>query len=316
MGQDFRGDFLGFTFNGTHSSELGIVRINAGDRETKDLSPQIKDTTVDIPGSDGVYFVTSQYQQRQFQVAFAYDGVSEANIKQIRDLFSDKEVHSLIFDEEPYKTYSVKVTSPVKLSFICFDNLEGTARVYKGEGNVTFTAFYPFAKATYKTWTDYVIETEGTRHYDVNGVCVEEWVEASGLKSTLVDYDSFDGVEALLYNGGEMPSPISMVLYIVEDGLFPIRYTQDGDTKGIAVIDTTELTKENYYRFNSKLKLLEGGTIVSNKFVPNGLIHNGAIVAGDFFSIKPAVSTVVQKLVVTSATMVTISHIEYDYLYV
>ena len=153
-----------------------------GTGKLKTCLPKLRILQVDIPGSDGVYFVTSQYQQRQFQVAFAYDGVSEANIKQIRDLFSDKEVHSLIFDEEPYKTYSVKVTSPVKLSFICFDNLEGTARVYKGEGNVTFTAFYPFAKATYKTWTDYVIETEGTRHYDVNGVCVEEWVEASGLK--------------------------------------------------------------------------------------------------------------------------------------
>lgn len=320
MSNDFKGEFLGFTFNETHSSELEIVRINTGERGQKDLSPQFRDTTIEIPGSDGIYYLTSQYQQTQFQIDFAFDNVGEAEIKAMRALFSDKEIHTLIFDEEPYRSYRAKVTAPVKLNYICFDNTDATARIYKGEGQVSFTAFYPFASAPYKTWTEYVDvdnpKNTSTAHYDANDVLIEAWLSAANLKESLTGYDAFVNTDALLYNGGEMPSPISMVLYIVEDGLFTIRYNQDGDTKGIAVIDTTELTKENYYRFNSKLKLLEGGTIVSNKFVPDGLIHNGAIVAGDFFSIKPAADTVVQKLVVTSATMVTISHIEYDYLYV
>lgn len=316
MSNSFKGDFLGFTFNGIHSSELGIVRVNIGGRGQLDLSPQFKDNTVDVPGSDGIYYLTTQYQQKQFQISFAFDNVSETNIKTMRTLFSAKEVYSLIFDEEPYRSYDVKVSAPVKLSYICFDNADNTARVYKGEGDVTFTAFYPFAKAPYKTWTEYVETTEGDRHYDINGVCIEEWLDAANLKENLTDYDAFIGTDALLYNPGDVVSPMSFVFQVKESGYFQVKYTKSGDTKGIVIIDTSELTDENYYRFNSKTRLLEGGAIVSNVFVPDGLVYNQAIIAGDFFSIDPAASTVEQKLVQSSTTMCLISQIQYDYLYV
>jgi phage-related protein len=316
MSNSFKGDFLGFTFNNIHSSELGIVRVNTGNRGYLDLSPQFKDDTIEVPGSDGIYYLTTQYQQKQFQVSFAFDNVSEANIKTMRTLFSAKEVCTLIFDEEPYRSYDVKVSAPVKLSYICFDNADNTARVYKGEGDVIFTAFYPFAKAPYKTWTEYVATTEGGRHYDINGVCIEEWLDAANLKENLTGYDEFVGTEALLYNPGDVASPMSFVFQVKESGYFQVKYTKSGDTKGIVIIDTSKLTNENYYRFNSKTRLLEGGAIVSNIFVPNGLIYNQAIIAGDFFSIEPAPSTVVQKLVCSSETICLISQIQYDYLYI
>lgn len=320
MSNDFKGEFLGFTFNETHSSELEIVRINTGGRGQKDLSPQFRDTTIEIPGSDGIYYLTSQYQQTQFQIDFAFDNVGEAKIKAMRALFSDKEIHTLIFDEEPYRSYRAKVTAPVKLNYICFDNTDATARIYKGEGQVSFTAFYPFASAPYKTWTEYVDvdnpKNTSTAHYDANDVLIEAWLSAANLKESLTGYDAFVNTDALLYNAGDIPSPLSFVLQVKESGNFQIKYTRDGDTTGIVIIDTSELTDESYYRFNSKTRLLEGGTVTLGIFIPDGTVHNQAIIAGDFFSIEPEVTDIDQKLVQSSTTMCLISQIQYDYLYI
>jgi len=36
-----KGDFLGFTFNGVHSSELGLTRVSDGSRYNENLYPTI-----------------------------------------------------------------------------------------------------------------------------------------------------------------------------------------------------------------------------------------------------------------------------------
>ena len=49
----FKGDYLGFTFNGKHSSNFGIVRTSSGSRFDEDLLPTIQDKSVQVPGKDG-----------------------------------------------------------------------------------------------------------------------------------------------------------------------------------------------------------------------------------------------------------------------
>ena len=41
-----KGDFLGFSFDGTHSKDLGIVHVSSSDRYDENLFPEIKDKTV------------------------------------------------------------------------------------------------------------------------------------------------------------------------------------------------------------------------------------------------------------------------------
>jgi hypothetical protein len=36
-----KGDYIGFTFNGVHSSELGLVRVSNGSRYETDLLPPL-----------------------------------------------------------------------------------------------------------------------------------------------------------------------------------------------------------------------------------------------------------------------------------
>jgi hypothetical protein len=38
---EFKGDYMGFTYNNTHSSALGIVRVSDGSRFNENLLPTI-----------------------------------------------------------------------------------------------------------------------------------------------------------------------------------------------------------------------------------------------------------------------------------
>ena len=143
----FSGDFLGFTIGQIHSSQLNIIRVSSGDRYEDNLLPQLKDTTIEVPGGDGTYYVDTFYSQKPFTLNFAYDDLRDEDLRQLRQVFGFKGVQPLIFDELPYKQYMVKVASPPQFRYICFDHL--STRLYKGEGSVSLVAYYPYATATF-----------------------------------------------------------------------------------------------------------------------------------------------------------------------
>ena len=116
-----KGDFLGFTFDDVHSSELGITRISDGSRYTENLLPTIQDKTIQVPGSDGTYYHGSFYTQKAFNFPIAFDSLTEEQLRKIKVLFADKKIHNLIFDELPYKIYKVKTIGTPNLEYICFD---------------------------------------------------------------------------------------------------------------------------------------------------------------------------------------------------
>ena len=163
---------MGFTYNNTHSSTLGIVRTSDGSRFNENLLPTIQDKTVPVPGGDGMYFFGSYYTQRQFSVSFAFDGLTEEQIGEIKRVFGDKQIHDLIFDETPYKVYSAKVTGTATLKYIPF--AEGsTNRLYKGEGTIQFTCYFPFARCRFTTREEYE---------NIGCVNIDEWWNASHIE--------------------------------------------------------------------------------------------------------------------------------------
>ena len=153
--QDFKGDYMGFTYNGKHSSELGIVRVSDGSRFNENLLPTIQDKTVQVPGGDGMYYFGSYYTQRQFNVNFAFDSLDETGIAELKKHFGDKQIHDLIFDETPYKVWSAKVTGTATLKYIPFGEGE-TGRTYRGEGTIQFTCYQSYARVKSKSPYDYV----------------------------------------------------------------------------------------------------------------------------------------------------------------
>lgn len=136
-------DFLGFTFNGKHSYlDLGVLRI-INDRIQHSLSPDMNDITADNPGGDGMYYFGSRHKSRKFSIDFAFDHLTEQQMREWKKFCSNKELSDLIFDEEPYKVYTAKITGAPILKTIPFE--EDGQRIYKGEGTLEFTCYWPYA---------------------------------------------------------------------------------------------------------------------------------------------------------------------------
>ena len=290
------GDFIGFTFNGVHSSDMGIIRTSDGSRFNENLLPASTDKTVQIPGGDGTYYFGSNYTQRQIPISIATDELTETQFRQLKQWLGDKQIHPLVFDEAPYKTYMVKTSSAPTLKFICFDNItknngEMTVnRVYKGEGSLQFIAYFPFARCTKKYLSEY---TDSNK---------EEWASASGLLTTQGDYDG-TGAEINLYNPGDVET--DFFAYYARTSLK--RLTKIYINSNILNFDfsNNDNVIDTYIRINSKANLIEG---CDENFKPTGTLYNKFITSGDFFKIP----TGENQLLSVGANCV---KIEYDYLY-
>lgn len=118
---EIKGDFLGFTFAGVRSEDLGFCRTSDGDRYEESLQPDVRDNTAEVPGMDGEYFFGSNYEPKQIEINIAFDSMTEEQFRRFQRHFGRKQQGELIFDERPYKKYLAKIESPIELSFVCFD---------------------------------------------------------------------------------------------------------------------------------------------------------------------------------------------------
>lgn len=158
------GPFLGFKYNNIHSSQFGIVRINTGNRMQYDLLPESTDLTQNVEGVNGTLYYGTVYKKRDFTVNFAFDNMSETQKIQMQSWLGDGEIHELTFDEREEIVYSAKVTGKATLSVIPFEDNGQT--IYKGEGAIIFTCYYPFGRkkveianpASVETITNYGVQ--------------------------------------------------------------------------------------------------------------------------------------------------------------
>lgn len=139
-------DFIDFSFGDKKASDFNIIRVSNGSRFDENLLPTIQDKTVQVPGADGTYYFGSYYTQRQFSIPIAFNAMTEANLREMRQWLGDKKIKNLVFSEAPYKVYRAKCTGTATIKHICF--MENDERIYKGEGTLQFTAYVPFARTT------------------------------------------------------------------------------------------------------------------------------------------------------------------------
>lgn len=182
---EWRGDFLGFSLDGVHSSTLGLTRISDGDRYEDILLPSFSDVTTNASGVDGTYYFGSNFTQKTFSIKVSYDGITDTQLRKIRQLCSKKEPVDLIFDEFPYKVYTVKISDPPQFSYLCFD--EGVERVYKGEGTFNFISYAPFARSRFQYIEDYNLKE--ISEWAGVGSNKMEWLSSSGIRSKKEKYN-------------------------------------------------------------------------------------------------------------------------------
>lgn len=270
-----KGDYIGFSYNGKHSSDLGIIRTSDGSRFNENLLPSMQDKTVQVPGGDGSYFFGTQYTARQFSVPFAFDSLTEKQLQELKKVFGDKKVHPLVFDENPYKVFLAKVTSSATIKYIAFEEGD-TNRTYKGEGDIQFTAYTPYAKAKHKFLDQYSEEEQ---------LLSDEWNGAAQLLSTQGNFDKLVGNQIELYNPGDVESDFVLTINFV-DGKIPASKLSLANTDDInsqlAFKEISAQGADTILKINTKTNLFEGFDQFGRR---TGNVYNKAVVAGAFFKI-------------------------------
>ena len=176
LGWTYDDDFIAFAFGDFNSKffyvqnpqetdaqkqiQGGIIRTSDGDRYNMNLVPPMQDKTAEVPGGDGQYYFGTYHKPKVFDISFAFDYLTQDGLRKLKKAFAGKEMRELVFSEEPDKVYMAKVTSQPNIKTICFDETytvttgEGeevvtttyTQEVYKGEGSVQFTAYWPYGR--------------------------------------------------------------------------------------------------------------------------------------------------------------------------
>lgn len=215
----FQGDYLGFSFNGIHSSELGLVRVN-GSNISDQLLPQITDiTTVPAKKSHTLYYGTT-YQQRTFSINFAFEKLTEEEIIKIKQTFNDNGIHKLIYDETPYKSYRAKARGASVIKHLAFVDGQQN-RYYNGEGSISFISYFPFAISEFSSLN--------SERYN------QDWRMASDIPAEGL-YGTVEDNQAWIYNAGDDDMIIKVTLNVeslmAEKIDFEIRcQTESGDEK-------------------------------------------------------------------------------------
>lgn len=325
-----RGDFTGFTFGNKHSSELGITRVSNGSRYDENLLPTMQDKTVQVPGGDGTYYFGSFYTQKPFNIPIAFDSLTEEEVRTLREHFGNKNPQRLIFDEAPYKYYMAKVTGTPQIKTICFD--EDGRRIYKGEGTISFTCYYPYAKSNFKFLDDFktlqikIKENNEDKTYTYLEFYnnLNEWKDTSRMLDNQGNYNKIPSASISLYNAGDMETDFKIYLKFHLDpsdvegltklplAINELNLKQNEKLLNSLIFSSSIIAKNKEDEgicINSKNNLIEG--FKENKenqsYELTGTIYNEYISSGDFFKIPLGYSDITSEA--------EINKIEYDYIY-
>lgn len=266
-------DFIGFSFDDVHSSDLGVLRVSDGSRYNEYLLPTSQDVTVQVPGGDGTYYFGSYYTGKPFPISIAFDSLTEKQLRKLRQTFTLKKIGRLVFDEAPYKYYMAKVVSQPQLKYICFGR-PGEPRVYKGEGTIQFMAYYPYAKSTHLSLKD----SEGNFYKEFQDANRVEWAEESGLPETS---PSLSGATIAVKNVGDLEMDWRALYSFDSQWGIPSRIEING-VGLLTLSNVTQMTGDSYIAINSKTNLIEGLDADEN---PTGNLYNKYISGGAFFKI-------------------------------
>ena len=146
-------DFTGFSFNGVHSSMLGIVRVSNGNRFEANLLPSLNDITTEVPGGDGTYFYRTNYRKYDMTFNIAFEDMDENQFRFLRSFYISNGLFNLILDENPYKVYKAKGKGLNNIKFVPF--AASNNRRYSGEGTLSFEIYEGTAKSRFKYTDDY-----------------------------------------------------------------------------------------------------------------------------------------------------------------
>ena len=260
-----KGDFISFTYNGVHSTELGIVRVSSSNRYNDQLIPTSKEKTSESVGMNGTYFFKTYYTSREIILNIAFDEVTEGGIRLMRQIFGDQKEHQLIFDDEPYKVYYAKVNGQPQLKYICFNDYEKNpvARIYKGEGTINFICYDPFAHclSNYKNYNDWTIGKTINNPLWYKYDNKEEWNLSAKLSTNNQIGQWNENGYFLLYNPGDVEADYKLYVPISSGSNISSLTIENSETLESYSLQLNEFQnydEDTHICFNSKTNIIEG----------------------------------------------------------
>lgn len=221
------------------------------------------------------------------QIDFAFDKLTDKDFNSLKRMFSFKGLKRLILDEEPYKYYMVRPSQPPSLSYVCFDEPysesteenkiwaetkigENLRRIYKGEGSVQFTAYYPYARAINPVTITYTEGNTGT----------EVW------------------------NPGDLPAELEFTYSLVAlSSTLNLRIRNSEGEQLFSINPITPVTGDTHLLINTHTQLLEG---LDTDLQKTGNLYNRFIRQGDFPALQPGFSNVISSQQFINAAFVPI----------
>ena len=182
--------------------------------------------------------------------------------------------------------------------------MEDGKRIYKGEGTISFVAYYPFARGVYKIGDSIPEEIKNTK----------EWIDASGLKGAVKDnYNSFsEGGSCNLYNAGDLPTDFKLIVNIENKPTNITLKNNENQIIGSLNFSLAKQGSDTHVRFNSATQLIEGLIkSTDGEFELTGNLYNKYITDGDWFKI-PICESIINIVETSHSDKPTI---DYDYLY-
>lgn len=188
-------DYTGFTFNGIHTSQLGLVRVSAGSRYQRNLLPSFQNFTETDGSIDGTYYFGNSNKSKNFNIDLAFDSVTEEELQEISQWLS-VDIGELIFDELPFKKYYARVDSSPTMQYIPF--YEKGNRIYKGEISFNFVCYDPYGYSVTKNKADFYGADGNLKPQFIN---IDEWLAASGISDT-ENPTKTSSTQWICFNGG------------------------------------------------------------------------------------------------------------------
>jgi hypothetical protein len=271
-------DFIGFSFNGVSSQSLGISRVSDGSRYNEQMLPGFQDKSAQMPGSDYTLYWESFYNTRTWTLSIAFDHMTDAQMSLLRRTFNTKNLAPLTFAERDGIHWLAKVQSPPQLKYICFD--EDNERIYKGEGTITFIAYYPFGMS----------ELQPKRNI----------------------------ASANITNSGDIPMDWYVVITKARAAnLSEVEVQVNNNAIGqLQFSNITMESNDNFLVINSKTNLVEGASAYNSStgtYTATGNVYNQYMSYGDFFQIPTGNSNFL--IIPASTTSGYVGDLYYRYLY-
>ena len=199
-----------------------------------------------------------------------------------------------------------------------YEYQEGTERIYKGEGKVTFIAYFPFAKSNFK-----VLPELGNEYYEGR----DDWAVSSGILSQeerdREQIDVYSAGAINVYNAGDVSTGFRLYIPSGLADTATLTYnagaSNQSETASLIIKPFNLVTGDEGVLIDTNSCLIVGVkdmSVDSNgnpTYTTTGNLYNGYIESGYFFKLQPNLKTDNAQIQITNLTST--PQIFYDYLY-